>query len=66
MSLSPGRVMVNGPLGELSQQVPDRMKIEQENGSVTVTRPTERGDDRALHGLTRSLIARRFAGPRSS
>src|SRR5205814_10435282 len=62
VSLSPGRVMVNGPLGELSQQVPDRMKSEQENGSVTVTRPTERGDDRALHGLTRSLIANMVEG----
>jgi large subunit ribosomal protein L6 len=62
VSLSPGRVMVNGPLGELSQQVPDRMKIEQENGTVTVSRPTERGDDRALHGLTRSLIANMVEG----
>ena len=62
VSLSPGRVMVNGPLGELSQQVPLRMKIEQENDSVVVTRPTERGDDRALHGLTRSLIANMVEG----
>jgi len=62
VSLSPGRVMVNGPLGELSQQVPPRMKIEQENGSITVARPTERGDDRALHGLTRTLIANMVEG----
>jgi large subunit ribosomal protein L6 len=62
VSLSPGRVMVNGPLGELSQQVPDRMKIEQENGTITVARPTERGDDRALHGLTRTLIANMVEG----
>src|ERR1044072_4531705 len=62
VSLSPGRVMVNGPLGELSQQVPARMKVEQENGSITVTRPTERGDDRALHGLTRTLIANMVEG----
>jgi large subunit ribosomal protein L6 len=62
VSISPGRVMVNGPLGELSQEVPSRMKVEQENGSVTVTRPTERGDDRALHGLTRSLIANMVEG----
>jgi large subunit ribosomal protein L6 len=62
VSLSPGRVMVNGPLGELSQQVPARMKIEQENGAITVTRPTERGEDRALHGLTRSLIANMVEG----
>jgi large subunit ribosomal protein L6 len=54
--------MVNGPLGELSQEVPSRMKVEQENGSVVVTRPTERGDDRALHGLTRSLIANMVEG----
>ena len=50
VSLSPGRVMVNGPLGELTQVVPQRMKVEQENGSITVTQPTERGEDRALHG----------------
>jgi large subunit ribosomal protein L6 len=62
VSLSPGRVMVNGPLGELSQRVPARMKIEQQDGSVVVTRPTERGEDRALHGLTRSLIANMVEG----
>jgi large subunit ribosomal protein L6 len=62
VALSPGRVQVNGPLGELSQQVPPRMKIEQENGSVVVTRPTERGEDRALHGLTRTLIANMVEG----
>jgi large subunit ribosomal protein L6 len=62
VSLSPGRVMVNGPLGELSQQIPTRMNVEQENGTITVTRPTERGEDRALHGLTRSLIANMVEG----
>jgi large subunit ribosomal protein L6 len=62
VSVSPGRVMVNGPLGELSQDVPARMKIEQSDGVITVTRPTERGDDRALHGLTRSLIANMVEG----
>jgi large subunit ribosomal protein L6 len=56
VAISPGRVQVNGPLGELSQTVPARMQIEQENGTITVSRPTERGEDRALHGLTRSLI----------
>ena len=62
VSLSPGRVMVNGPLGELSQQIPARMKIEQADGAITVTRPTERGEDRALHGLTRTLIANMVEG----
>jgi large subunit ribosomal protein L6 len=62
VSLSPGRVMVNGPLGELTQQVPVRMKVEQGNGAITVSRPTERGEDRALHGLTRTLIANMVEG----
>jgi large subunit ribosomal protein L6 len=62
VSILSGRVMVNGPLGELTQDVPARMKIEQENGQIVVTRPTERGDDRALHGLTRSLIANMVEG----
>src|ERR671935_184219 len=62
VALSPGRVQVNGPLGELSQQVPLRMKIAQEDGTIVVTRPTERGEDRALHGLTRTLIANMVEG----
>jgi large subunit ribosomal protein L6 len=62
VSLDPGRVTVSGPKGELRQEVPQRMKIEQEDGSIVVTRPTERGEDRALHGLTRSLIANMVEG----
>jgi len=38
------------------------MQIAQEDGTVTITRPTERGDDRALHGLTRTLIANMVEG----
>ena len=62
VAIGAGRVQVNGPLGELSQQVPARMKIEQGDGAITVTRPTERGEDRALHGLTRTLIANMVEG----
>ena len=62
ISISPGRVMVNGPLGELTQQVPQRMQIEHEDSTITVARPTERGEDRALHGLTRTLIANMVEG----
>jgi large subunit ribosomal protein L6 len=62
VSISPGRVMVNGPLGELSQQVPERIAIEQKEGEIVVTRPTERGTDRALHGLTRTLVANMVEG----
>src|SRR3982750_846073 len=62
VTLEPGRVAVTGPLGSLQQDVPQRMQIEQENGTLTVTRPTERGEDRALHGLTRTLIANMVEG----
>ena len=62
VALSPGRVQVNGPLGELSQQVPARMQVEQGDGEILVKRPTERGEDRALHGLTRTLIANMVEG----
>jgi large subunit ribosomal protein L6 len=62
VSISPGRVMVNGPLGELTQQVPQRIKVEESDGQLLVTRPTERGEDRALHGLTRTLVANMVEG----
>jgi large subunit ribosomal protein L6 len=62
VAISPGRVQVNGPLGELAQDVPQRMTIEQNEGVITVTRPTDRGDDRALHGLTRTLVANMVQG----
>jgi large subunit ribosomal protein L6 len=62
VSISPGRMMVNGPLGELTQQIPLRMAVEHADDTLTVTRPTDRGDDRALHGLTRTLIANMVEG----
>jgi large subunit ribosomal protein L6 len=62
VSVDPGRVMVSGPLGELQQVVPTRMTIEREDGQLVVTRPTERGEDRALHGLTRTLVANMVEG----
>ncbi len=54
--------MVNGPLGELSQAVPQRITVEQADGELRVTRPTERGEDRALHGLARTLVANMVEG----
>jgi large subunit ribosomal protein L6 len=62
IAIDPGRVMVNGPLGELTQQVPTRMTIERRDDELVVTRPTDRGEDRALHGLTRSLVANMVEG----
>jgi large subunit ribosomal protein L6 len=62
VAISPGRVQVNGPLGELSQTVPVRIQVEKNESEVVVSRPTERGEDRALHGLTRTLIANMVEG----
>jgi large subunit ribosomal protein L6 len=62
VAVDPGRVTVNGPLGELTQNVPARMQIDKKDGTLVVKRPTDRGDDRALHGLTRSLVANMVEG----
>jgi len=62
VSISTGRVQVAGPLGELSQSVPQRITVEQADGELLVTRPTDRGEDRALHGLTRTLVANMVEG----
>lgn len=59
---APGRVSVKGPKGELSQSLSPRMKVEQADATLTVERPSDRGPDRALHGLTRSLIANMVEG----
>ncbi len=62
VSIAPGRVAVRGPLGALEQAVPQRMSIEQADGELLVSRPTDRGPDRALHGLTRTLVANMVEG----
>jgi large subunit ribosomal protein L6 len=76
VEIKPGLVLVKGPKGELSQTVSRDMKITQKERSdedgaegseaplatLTVERPTDRGEHRALHGLTRSLIANMVQG----
>ena len=62
VDVGPGRVSVNGPKGELSQDVNPDMGVSVDDGTVSVTRPTDRGEHRALHGLTRSLIANMVEG----
>jgi large subunit ribosomal protein L6 len=62
VSIDPGRVTVSGPKGELRQQVPVRIKVERSGDEIVVTRPTSRGEDRALHGLTRTLVANMVEG----
>jgi large subunit ribosomal protein L6 len=56
VTIEPELVKVKGPKGELVQRISRDMTVAQDDGSVVVTRPTDRGEHRALHGLTRSLI----------
>src|SRR6187402_1539748 len=62
VNVQPHAVMVKGPKGELSQDIVRDMKVTLDDGVVTVERPTDRGEHRALHGLTRSLIANMVEG----
>ncbi len=62
IDVSPGYVSVKGPKGELAQNLSADMTVEQSDGVLTVARPTDRGEHRALHGLTRSLIANMVEG----
>jgi large subunit ribosomal protein L6 len=62
IDVRPGAVAVKGPKGELSQRVSRDMTVAIDDGTLTVERPTDRGEHRALHGLTRSLIANMVEG----
>ena len=55
-------VTVKGKLGELSQQFSKRLTIECKDNVITVTRPTDEKEDRAIHGLTRTLINNMVVG----
>jgi large subunit ribosomal protein L6 len=55
-------VTVKGPKGELSQSFTPRLTIVQEEGQVRVERPTDDGETKALHGLTRSLLNNMVVG----
>ncbi len=57
-----GHVTVRGPRGELEQTISPDMTLRQEDGTLSVERPTDRPDHRALHGLTRSLVANMVEG----
>ncbi len=55
-------VTVKGPKGELSHTVVEPIRIAEQDGQIVVTRPTDRGPHRALHGLSRSLVANLVTG----
>jgi len=62
VTIEPGSVTVKGPKGELSERISPDMDVRQDDGQIVVTRPTDRGEHRALHGLTRSLVANMVHG----
>jgi large subunit ribosomal protein L6 len=55
-------ISVKGPRGELTRSLPAAMAVAQENGQVTVTRPSDEDQHKSLHGLTRTLIANMVEG----
>jgi large subunit ribosomal protein L6 len=62
VAIDPERVTVNGPRGELQERIHRDITVEQQDGELVVTRPTDRGEHRALHGLTRTLVANMVEG----
>jgi large subunit ribosomal protein L6 len=62
IAIEPERVTVNGPRGELSERIHRDIIVEQVDGELRVSRPTDRGEHRALHGLTRTLVANMVTG----
>ena len=56
------RVEVKGPRGELRHTVVEPIRVAQEDGTIVVTRPTDRGPHRSLHGLSRTLVANMVRG----
>ena len=62
VTIEPEQVAVKGPLGELTEKIALDITVEQQGDELVITRPTDRGEHRALHGLTRSLIANMVTG----
>ena len=62
LTVEPELVRVKGPKGELQERISRDMTVAQEDGQIVVTRPSDRRDHRALHGLTRSLVANMVQG----
>jgi large subunit ribosomal protein L6 len=62
VAIEPETVRVNGPKGELSERIHKDIEVTQDGEQVLISRPTDRGEHRALHGLTRSLVANMVHG----
>ncbi len=62
VTVEPEVVRVAGPRGNLEERKNRAIEVTQEDGQLLVTRPTDRAEHRALHGLTRSLVANMVEG----
>src|SRR6202040_1960957 len=62
ITIEPERVSVNGPKGALSERIPRDITVARDADQLVVTRPTDRGEHRALHGLVRTLVANMVIG----
>jgi large subunit ribosomal protein L6 len=62
VAIEPETVRVNGPKGALSERIHKDIEVTQDGEQLVVSRPTDRGEHRALHGLTRSLVANMVHG----
>ncbi len=62
VTIADGTVAVKGPKGTLSIPVPGEMVVTQEDSTIVVERPNDERQNRALHGLTRSLINNMVVG----
>lgn len=62
VSIEPEAVRVHGPRGELMERIHRDIDVTQDGDRLVVTRPTDRGEHRALHGLTRTLVANMVQG----
>jgi large subunit ribosomal protein L6 len=62
VTIEPELVKVNGPKGALQERIPRDITVAREEDHLVVTRPTDRGEHRALHGLTRTLVANMVIG----
>ena len=56
ITVADGTVTVKGPKGSLSRAIPGGIEIRQEDGALTFVRPNDERKNKALHGLTRSLV----------
>ena len=62
VDISGQKVTVAGPKGELRHTVVEPIRVSESDGTLVVTRPTDRGPHRALHGLSRTLVANMVQG----